>query len=187
MKAAIRNDPGAKNHYKRTGFLAICMALEYISKNKAMTALVDTWMISHRINQYLLSGIDDEHLKDIGPTKGRSVGEQFAHLHNVRIMWIQAAAPDLLSQVQKIEKGPEINKQILLDAFDKSAECIAEILRRAVETGRVKGFKPSPEAFFGYMIAHEAHHRGQLLLALKANGHMPDKKILYGLWEWGTR
>ena len=35
--------------------------------------------------------------------------------------------------------------------------------------------------------AHEGHHRGQILLALKANKHMVDRKVQYGLWEWGVR
>jgi hypothetical protein len=53
--------------------------------------------------------------------------------------------------------------------------------------GRVKGFKPHATAFVGYLISHEAHHRSQIILALKQEGQPLDKKILYGIWEWGTR
>ena len=152
-----------------------------------MSALIDTWHIHHRINEYLLSGIKDEHLADISLGKGRSVGHAFAHLHNVRLMWVQQAAPDLLAGIDKIEKEEKITRKLLLDAFKKSEAAIAEILKRGIETGKVKGFKPTPEAFLGYMIAHESHHRGQIILALKENGHAPDKKILFGMWEWGVR
>ena len=31
----------------------------------------------------------------MGPMKGRSVARAFAHLHNVRLMWIRSAAPEL--------------------------------------------------------------------------------------------
>jgi DinB family len=57
--------------------------------------ILDTWRISHRINLYLLDSIPDEALDDVAPTKGRSVRKQLAHLHNVRLMWLKVAAPDL--------------------------------------------------------------------------------------------
>ncbi|MBC8144122.1 MAG: hypothetical protein H7X80_00985 [bacterium] len=53
--------------------------------------------------------------------------------------------------------------------------------------GKVKGFKPHVTAFVGYMIAHEAHHRGQIAMRLKQAGHPLDKKVSYGMWEWGVR
>lgn len=152
-----------------------------------MQALLDTWAISYRLNEYLLSGIPDEHLTDTSLAKGRTVGAQFAHLHNVRLLWIKAAAPDLLDGLPKIEKETPVTKKLLLETLGKSAAAMTEVLRRGFETGKIKGFKPHPEAFLGYLIAHEAHHRGQIILSLKENGHIPDKKILFGLWEWGVR
>jgi uncharacterized damage-inducible protein DinB len=152
-----------------------------------MNHLIDTWAISHRMNEFLLTGIKQEYLADLPAAKGRSVGAQFAHIHNVRLLWIKAAAPDLLSRSSRIDTDQPITKQVLLDAFEKSTEQITELLQRGLDTGRIKGFKPHPEAFLGYMIAHESHHRGQIIMTLKQNGHLPDKKILYGLWEWGVR
>lgn len=152
-----------------------------------MNALIETWQISHRTNEYLLSGIKEEYLADISQSKGRSVGQQFAHIHNVRLMWTKVAAPDLDEKLTKIDTDKPINKKILLDGFEQSTVAIAELLRRGFESGRIKGFKPHPEAFLGYLIAHEAHHRGQIITSLKEKKHLPDKKILYGLWEWGVR
>jgi uncharacterized damage-inducible protein DinB len=51
----------------------------------------------------------------------------------------------------------------------------------------VKGFKPHAVGFLGYLIAHEAHHRGQATLILKALGSPLDNKADYGMWEWGVR
>jgi uncharacterized damage-inducible protein DinB len=70
--------------------------------------------------------------------------------------------------------------------MDKSAKAIGEMFKAGLETGRIKGFKPHPEAFLGYIISYESHHRGQITPALKENGHIPDKKILYRIWEWRT-
>jgi len=51
-----------------------------------MKELIETWEINNRINLYLLEAIDEAYLKDVSASKGRNVGEQFAHIHNVRLM-----------------------------------------------------------------------------------------------------
>ena len=58
--------------------------------------LLETWQIHNRINLYLLDTIDAASLATHSASKGRSVGEQFAHVHNVRLMWLKSAAPELL-------------------------------------------------------------------------------------------
>lgn len=150
--------------------------------------LIETWEINNRINLYLLDAISEDHLKDISASKGRSVGEQFAHVHNVRLMWLKVAAPALLEKQTKIEKENAGNKKLLAKSLKESGKAISELLASAIENGgKVKGFKPHAAAFLGYIISHESHHRGQIMLCLKQSGHPVDKKIQYGLWEWGVR
>ena len=148
--------------------------------------LVETWNIHNRINLYLLDSIAEEALAAAPPFRARNAGEQFAHLHNVRLMWLKSAAPDLLDGLGKIEKG-EVTRQILKDSLTASGAAIAKLLERGIAEGRIKGFKPHPQGFLGYLISHESHHRGQIALILKACGHPVDKKTSFGLWEWGSR
>src|SRR5262245_28101198 len=150
--------------------------------------LIETWQIHNRINAYLLKSIPDAALPNVSVSKGRSVGEQFAHMHNVRLMWLKAAAPDLMKGLEKVEKEQASDKNVLLGALEASGQAIEELLRKAIaEGGKVKGFKPRVVAFLGYMIAHESHHRGHIGLTLKQTGHPLDKKVAFGLWEWGSR
>ena len=53
--------------------------------------LLETWDIHNRINLYTIEAIEQEDLKDVSASKGRTVGEQFAHIHNVRLMWLNQA------------------------------------------------------------------------------------------------
>ena len=150
--------------------------------------LIETWTINNRINIYLLDAIPDEYLQDVLTSKGRDVGKQFAHIHNVRLMWLKASLPESLEGVAKIENEQIVDKELLKSLLTQSAERIERLLESAIANGgKVKGFKPHVTAFLGYLIAHDAHHRSQAIIALKQSGHKIDQKIGYGIWEWGSR
>lgn len=150
--------------------------------------LVDAWRIHDRINRYLLAAVPAEAMAAVSASRGRTVGEQFAHVHNVRLMWLKEAAPELLEGLQKIEKNAAGDAEGLGAALEASGQAMATLLTRALESGgRVRGFKPNAAAFLGYLVSHESHHRGQTALTLKQAGHPLDKKVAYGIWEWGTR
>lgn len=152
------------------------------------SALLETWAIHDRINLYLLDAVDAPSLDNHSASKGRSVGEQFAHIHNVRLMWLKSAAPELLKGLVKIENEQANDKKLLAKSFTDSGKAIAALLAQSLEAGgKVRGFKPHAAAFLGYLISHESHHRGQIALTLKQAGKPLDKKIGYGLWEWGVR
>ena len=61
-----------------------------------MKEILETWQIHNTINLYLLAAISEEHLSANKNSKGRTVGEQWAHIHNVRLMWLQSGQPELL-------------------------------------------------------------------------------------------
>ena len=150
--------------------------------------LLETWQIHNRINLYLLDAVDPASLDSHSASKGRSVGEQFAHIHNVRLMWLKTAAPELMQDLVKVENDQANDKKLLRKSLADSGAAIGALLTNSFAAGgKVKGFKPHATAFLGYLISHESHHRGQIALTLKQAGKPLDKKIGYGMWEWGVR
>lgn len=150
--------------------------------------LLETWDIHNRVNLYLLEAIELEHLQDVAASKGRNVGEQIAHVHNVRLMWLKQAAPELLGKLKKIEKDDATDKGLLMQSLIDSSRAMSMLLAKGIESeGKIKGFKPHVAAFLGYLVSHESHHRGQIALSLKQSNHPLSKKISFGMWEWGVR
>ena len=149
--------------------------------------LIETWSIHNRINLYLLESVPTEALDTaIGP-KFRSVFKLFAHIHNVRLMWLKSGALALLDGLAKLD-GDTGDRVALTTSLTASGKAIEELLRVSVASGgKVKGFKPHVTAFLGYLISHESHHRGQIGWTLKSAGHPLSQKTAYGLWEWGVR
>jgi len=151
------------------------------------SALLVAFDTNDRINQYLLENLPTAAWRSEPPDgKGRAIAAIVAHMHNVRVMWLKAAA-----------KGSKIPDQLdrhsvtvtqAAKALDQSREALATVLKTALESdGRIKGFKPDVAGFFGYVIAHDAHHRGQICMLARQLGHPLPQKAMFGMWEWGSR
>jgi uncharacterized damage-inducible protein DinB len=150
--------------------------------------LLETWHIHVRVNLYLLEAIDPAAFAVAPPNKGRGFAQILAHIHNVRLMWLQSAAKELLEGLAKIEKGQAQDKALLHQSLAASGTAIGEMVRQRLAEGkRISGFKPHTPAFIGYLIAHEAYHHGEIGIALAEMGYKLDQKTAFGLWEWGVR
>lgn len=150
-------------------------------------ALLNAFAINDRINQYLIDHLPQDAWRAEPPEgKGRTVAAIVAHMHNVRVMWLKAAAKGsrLPEQLDRTRVTPAQAKK----ALQQSREALATVLETALANdGHVKGFKPDVAGFFGYLIAHDAHHRGQIAMLARQIGHPLPQKAIFGMWEWGSR
>ena len=148
--------------------------------------LVEAWRTNHRINLYLIDHISDEGMKcTLSKRGGRNVVRQFCHLHNVRLWHLEARAKDLSKGLYKFATEEEPDKERLKENLVASAQRIEEFLEQAAAgAARRRPFKKGVASIFAYFVAHDSHHRGNILLTLKQCGHKIDPKAGWAIWEW---
>lgn len=148
--------------------------------------LLDTWQVHSSKNKLLLDNTTETGMQQtLSNRGGRTVYQQWAHIHNVRLQWLEACAPDLYKKYKPIGKDSAFDRELLAKSLDDSARGIAELLNRSWEnSGKVKGFAKGVIPLLGYFISHESHHRGNILLTLKQSGEKIPDTVKWGLWEW---
>jgi uncharacterized damage-inducible protein DinB len=150
-------------------------------------ALLTSFDTNDRINHYMIENLPAEAWRAEPPDgKGRTIAAIVAHMHNVRVMWLKAAAKG--SKIPEQLDRSSVTPAQATRALEQSRAALSAALKSALESdGGVKGFRPDAAGFFGYLIAHDAHHRGQICLLARQAGYPLPQKAMFGMWEWGTR
>jgi uncharacterized damage-inducible protein DinB len=151
------------------------------------STLVEAWKMSSETNLFVLRAIPSAYLKDSYSPRTRTVAAQFAHIHNVRVRWLAHAAPELVGELEGFPRGAEPTKTQLKAALKASEKAIASFLEQCDADGRVKSWNGPPASFFGYLAAHEAHHRGLAMVAMRMSGRRLPQDVVYGQWDWGKK
>jgi uncharacterized damage-inducible protein DinB len=150
-------------------------------------ALLNAFNTNNRINQYLIDSLPPAAWKAKLPDgKGRTISAIVAHMHNVRVMWLKVSAKgsEIPAQLDRSTVTPAQASR----ALEQSCKSLGELIGRALAAdGRIKSFRPDVAGFLGYLIAHDAHHRGQIAMLARQLGHPLPQKITFGMWEWGSR
>jgi uncharacterized damage-inducible protein DinB len=145
--------------------------------------------INNRFNPYLLDAIPPEALGSLPPSaRTRTVARIFVHRHHVCLSRLEATPPALLGHIEKFDQSEKLpDKQRLRQALEQSGEAMAQFIGISVEKGKIKDYQLPPIGFLGYLISHEAYHRGEICVALTESGHKLDDAILYSHWDWSKR
>jgi uncharacterized damage-inducible protein DinB len=155
--------------------------------------LLETFAVNDALNQLILRHLDPRAWNAKPPGRNaRTIAAIFTHVHNIRRKWLRLSAPHL-KLPSELNRASCTQKQAR-EAFAESGKRCSEMLADALSSPnrRVKKFvrdgwaRPWPvgAAMVAYMLAHEAHHRGQVCMLAHQLGLPLPGKAAYGLWMW---
>jgi uncharacterized damage-inducible protein DinB len=175
--------------------VTMTMRIGFARRNKADTQLGQTaakiFAANDRMNQMLIEHLDPAVWRAKPPGNVRTIAAIFTHMHNVRTKWIRLTAPHLKvpPQLNRTDCTPQQARTGLAQSAARCTEMLAEALG---DSGRIDKFhrdgwaKPWPVGpeMLCYMLAHEAHHRGQVCMLAHQMGFPLPMKVMSGLWNW---
>lgn len=152
---------------------------------------VRVFAANERVNQILIEQLDPAAWRAKPPGKGRSIAAIFTHMHNVRTKWVRLTAPHLKvpPQLNRTQCTPQQARAGLAESAARCGEMLGEALGGE---GRVEKFHrdgwarpwPAGVEMLCYMLAHEAHHRGQVCMLAHQLGFRLPMKVTSGMWNW---
>ena len=140
----------------------------------------------------LIEHLDSAPWKAQPPGKVRSIAAIFSHVHNVRCKWIRLTAPHLKvpTQLNRAQCSPRQARAALAQSAARCVEMLAAALcgdggtvKKFLRDGWAKPWPVGPEMLC-YMIAHEAHHRGQVCMIAHQLGFPLPNKVTSAMWNW---
>ena len=157
--------------------------------------LLEAWEVSNQVTIYLVKNIPaDLWDKKIPGYSRKTIGMLAIHLQNARVQWIKSIVKEKMKEtVARIHPHRGTRKEVMI-AMNKSNEAMLNLLGNCIDIG---GQLPSQPPWLNfqndvmhlltYFVAHEAHHRGQIIMAARQLGHPLTRDIMGGLWQWNKR
>jgi hypothetical protein len=111
-------------------------------------------------------------------------------------MWIKWVGKEHGIPVPASVDRRTVSRKELVSALKRSSRGISGLLKLACESG---GSIPIPSTYawrnlpldvghvLTYFVAHEGHHRGQIVMLARQLGHRLPVSITGGLWQWTRR
>ncbi len=156
--------------------------------------LLQSWRTNSRVTAYVVEQLP-RALWDMAIPGGprRTVRMVAAHMHNVRCGWIKSLGqPHGIPVPAQVDRR-QVTRRELLAALRRSARGIEALLELGLASG---GHVPATKTYvwrtlpldvahvLTYFVAHEGHHRGQIVLVARQVGHPFPPDALEKLWQW---
>lgn len=152
--------------------------------NMNIDELKQAWKINNQVNIELLAICKDEDF-ELKPGKGKTIRSNFVHMVGVRGMWLKTKNNNLTQKFPKLD-WKTASRHEILSALNTTSNMMEDMFDQMAAS-------PKPQKtwtvllFFAYAVAHEAHHRSQIEIALRIHNKAPEDIVLYDLWEWNKK
>ena len=156
--------------------------------------LIAAWRTNNRTTTYLVESLPPALWAKAVPGSPRQTVRMIAaHLHNARCSWIRnLGAKHGVPTPGRVDRR-RVRAPELVRALSRSSAGIV----RLIELGAARGgavpratwqnFPTDLVHFLSYFVAHEAHHRGQLIMLARQLGHRLPTSVTNGVWQWTRR
>ncbi len=159
--------------------------------------LLASWRTNSRVTEYLVEHLPAALWDAAVPGAPRRTVRMIAgHLHNARCMWIKTLGREHGIVLPAPVDRRTVARRALLSALKRSSKGIEALLELGIAAG---GHVPPSKAYVWrnlpldvphvlmYFVAHEGHHRGQIVMLARQLGHRLPAEISAGLWQWTRR
>ena len=160
-------------------------------------AILDTWKTNNRVTIFLVEHLPAKLWEATLPGAPRRTIRMLAgHIHNARCMWVKTLGKEHGIPVPRSVDRYKVKPKELISALQHSGTGILSLLRFGCDQG---GSIPGTSSYvwrnlpldvghvLGYFIAHEGHHRGQMVMLARQLGHRLPTEVTGGLWQWTKR
>ncbi len=160
-------------------------------------SLLEAWRTSCQTTDFLVAHLPAD-LWD-APLPGsprRTFGTIAVHLHNARARWARTLGQEHGVSAPALLDPHRTTRRQLLAALKRSAKGIEQVLALGLAAG---GAVPPSRGYvwrnlpldvghvLTYFVAHDAHHREQIVMAARQLGLRLPAPATNGLWEWRAR
>lgn len=150
---------------------------------------MNTWQLNNRITVFLVENLPEElWVEKIPGYRQKTVQMIGGHIYNARCIWLKRTGKKIGMDVPGYVDRHHVSQHDLISALNYSSEKIYRLLQTGIEQNdTIPGFSLGAIHFMNYLIVHEAHHRGQIIMIARQIGYQLPQTVIDGVWKWPTR